>query len=44
MNIKTQNFENKKITIHLPDYLNKHTLFDPFSQNKKTKTESYSND
>ena len=36
----TKLFENKKITIHLPDYLNKHTLFDPFSQNKKTKTES----
>ena len=36
----TRLLENKKITIHLPDYLNKHTLFNPFSENKKIKSDS----
>lgn len=36
----TKLLENKKITIHLPDYLNKHTLFNPFSDNKKIKSDS----
>lgn len=33
-------FSDKKITIHLPDYLDKNTLFDPFSSNLNIKEKS----